>query len=142
PDNATATIRYTTYGNEDEFVRQLRGQQRGLNEMTAGEIRARIEQFRANGRPSSSESALTDEQEQTVRQSEGDLARLHNPDLCIAGKNCVVDVGDSRINSSIGSQNRTRQQQIYDAVKDLPSNQKVRLIFRPDRPVPNQKTGM
>jgi hypothetical protein len=48
---ATVTIPYKALpGSEAEFARQLAGQEAGINELTAGEIRSNIEAFRANGR--------------------------------------------------------------------------------------------
>lgn len=45
-------------GSEAEFMRQLAGQEAGINKLTAGEIRANIEAFNASGRPSSASDAI------------------------------------------------------------------------------------
>ena len=45
------------------------------------------------------------------------LAALHNPDLISGGKDEIADFGNKRINSSIGSQWRSRVDKIDEAAK-------------------------
>ncbi|WP_459571807.1 polymorphic toxin type 15 domain-containing protein, partial [Cupriavidus sp. 8B] len=142
----TVNIQYTPLqGNEVEFMRQLAGQEAGLNMLTAGEIRANIEAFNAGGRPSSAtdaisafrrENPVTDDpfvdaymknapEGQTPR-----FAALHEPDMVIGGRaSGVTGYGDLNVNSSIGAQNAYRQSVIYDAVKSALPNSYVRFVF-------------
>ncbi|MEZ3421759.1 MAG: hypothetical protein K1V95_07600 [Eubacterium sp.] len=52
------TVEYKTHGDADEFARQLKEQQDGLNNMTAGEIKENIEKYRSNGCSSDSSKAI------------------------------------------------------------------------------------
>src|SRR5206468_6835069 len=99
-----------------------------LNDLTAGEIKASIEKFNANGRPSSAASAIRQARAKNPVAAQG-KAGLHNPDLVIGGSEAVEDFGGMSENSSLGAQNRARQQQIYDAVKDKDPNSYVRFRF-------------
>jgi hypothetical protein len=102
--------------------------------MTAGEIRAGIEQFRAGGRPSSAARAIREARRADPVSAEGKAA-LHNPDCCIGGSpQNVGGFGEKGANSSLGSLNKVRQAQIYDAVKDLPADAKVRFRFVIEEP--------
>lgn len=58
---ATVRIQCTRLeGSDAEFMRQLAGQESGINRLTAGEIRSNIEAFNANGRPSKAGQAIAD----------------------------------------------------------------------------------
>ncbi len=114
----------------DEFKRQAEGQTKGLNDLTAGEIKENIENYQANGRPSEASSAIRKVRRKTENAT-SDQHVLHEPDLVIGGKaEGTNGLGDGRINSSIGSQNKNHQKKIYDAVKDLPSDQKIKFKLK------------
>jgi hypothetical protein len=124
------TVTYSSHGEAAEFARQVAGQEAGLNRMTAGEIRANIEAYRASGRPSSASSAIQTARRQNPAAAAGNAA-LHEPDMVIGGNASIIEnFGNLPVNSSIGSQNRTLQQVIYDAVKDLPADAVVNFRFR------------
>jgi RHS repeat-associated protein len=117
-----------------EFAKQLADQEAGINKMTAGEIRARIEQFREQGRPSSAGAAIRQARQADPAAAEGKAA-LHSPDCCVGGSpEAIGGFGDKSANSSLGSLNRAKQAQIYDAVKDLPPDAKVRFRFAVEEP--------
>lgn len=48
------------------------------------------------------------------------LAALHNPDLYAGGKDVVTEMGDKRVNSSIGSQWRSRVGVLDEAANSIP----------------------
>lgn len=130
-----------------EYKRQLKNQEDGLNKLTIQEYLDNIKGYKSNGR--GTEAAKI---QQKVRQDAIDLkiqelrkekklnyseakkqaeewiktqSALHNPDM-IAGGNPlnVTEVGDARINSSIGSQwgNKNAElleTQIRDSIKAI-----------------------
>ncbi len=111
PETATptGTVKFTPHGDPVEFARQLKGQETGINKLTAEEIKANIEKFRAEGRPSSAASAIRQARRADPIAAAG-KAGLHNPDAVIGGKpNLIEDFGGMRENSSLGSQNRLNQ---------------------------------
>ncbi len=129
--NTEVTVEYKKNPNHDadEFKRQVEGQTNGLNDLSAGEIKENIENYRKSGRPSKASSAISKVRRKTP-EATSDQHVLHEPDLVIGGKaDGTNGLGDGRINSSIGSQNKNHQDNIYDAVKDLPSDAKVK--FKP-----------
>ena len=134
--------------DKKEFIRQLKGQERGLNSQTVAENmdnRAAFEQRKmenGNGRDLSEgkkaqeiarEKALQNrietnqkngmsysdakaEAEQWIKNQ----AALHNPDQIAGGDPGKVSrMGDANVNSSIGSQWRTRVQQLATGVEDF-----------------------
>lgn len=139
----TVRVQYTPLqGSEEEFSRQLAGQEAGINKLTAGEIRANIDAFNASGRPSSASEAIglfrrenpvsEDPFVEAYMEASPDsrFAALHEPDMVVGGRpDGVTGYGDLRVNSSIGAQNAYRQSMIYDAVSSVPSDSYVRFIF-------------
>lgn len=120
-------------GLEKEFERQLKGQEKGLNEMTADEFLTNLDAFD----PKKSRSLSKSAQEQTRTKAFNDIrakklqelkdkglstreadqqskahaesvmktmAALHNPDMSAGGGIQTTDIGDKGVNSSIGSQ--------------------------------------
>jgi len=145
-DRPTVKVQYTPLkGSEEEFQRQLAGQQAGLNKLTAGEIRSNIEAFNESGRPSSAADAISAfRRENPISEDpfvdaymdaapEGEtpkFAALHEPDMVIGGRpDGITGYGDIRVNSSLGAQNAYRQSIIYDAVKSVPADSYVNFIF-------------
>jgi len=133
--------------DKKEFTRQLKGQERGLNSQTLAENmanRAAFEQRKAetgNGRDLSegkkaqdiarekaTQSRIESNQKNGMSYSEAKAeakewiktqAALHNPDQIAGGDPTRVSrMGDSNVNSSIGSQWRTRVEQLEKGVKD------------------------
>ncbi|WP_249384146.1 polymorphic toxin type 15 domain-containing protein, partial [Chitinivorax sp. B] len=116
----------------NEFDRQLKGQQDGLNDLTVDEFlkgRELYEQFGRTADPQVAERArlayqakLENEElgkhlrnglspreaRQLARQVATNkmkaLAALHNPDMYTGGKDKIADFGDAKVNKSIGAQ--------------------------------------
>jgi hypothetical protein len=130
PVPAVTEVPYKTHGDPEEFKRQLAAQEAALNKMAAGEIKQKIEQYRAEGRPSTAKSAIQKARRKNPEEAKG-KAGLHNPDLCIGGSpDDVDDWGGEGENSSIGSQNKARARQIiYDTVSKLPETSPVNFKF-------------
>lgn len=147
------TIEFTCPERMDrkEFVRQIKGQERGLNSQTITENmdnRAAFERRKTetgNGRDVSegkkaqeiarekaTQSRIESNQKKGMSYSEakkeaeewiGTQAALHNPDQIAGGDPSKVSrMGDANVNSSIGSQWRTRVDQLANAVDDYAKN--------------------
>lgn len=134
--------------DKKEFMRQLKGQERGLNSQTVAENmdnRAAFEQRRmetGNGRDLSEgkkaqeivrekslQSRIESNQKKGMSYSEAKgeaqewiktQAALHNPDQIAGGDPGKVSrMGDANVNSSIGALWKTRVEKLDDAVKDF-----------------------
>lgn len=134
--------------DKKEFARQLKAQERGLNSQTVAENmdnREKFEQRRretGNGRDISegkkaqditrekaTQSRIESNQKKGMSYSEAKAeaqewiktqAALHNPDQIAGGEAGKVSrMGDANVNSSIGSQWRTRVEQLADGVEDF-----------------------
>ncbi|ORC56243.1 hypothetical protein BZK31_23760, partial [Pseudomonas floridensis] len=131
-----------------EFDRQLAGQQKGLNDLTVDEYlkgRKAFKNGNATRDPKVAEDArkvLTLEMEaritsmlrlngagleeaeheakKMVSQKMTTLAALHNPDMIAGGKDVINDLGDRRINSSIGPQWSSRIGGLDNAASQIP----------------------
>lgn len=133
-----------------EYDRQLAGQQRGLNDMTVQEYldgRARYQEVgrQGTGRAQAEMRAqyateLADKFE-TQLSKQGivgieaqqkaaamtaermkALAALHNPDMIAGGKDVVLEMGDKRVNSSIGAQWKDRVEALDDEARKIPES--------------------
>src|SRR5690606_25763210 len=94
-------LQYKPHGDKDEFLRQLALQDEGFANATAGDIRARIERFRAEGRPLEASASIREARRQSPEEASG-TAALHAPDCCIGGDpKKVVGFGGIPENSSI-----------------------------------------
>lgn len=122
------TVEYKTHGDADEFARQLKEQQDGLNNMTAGEIKENIEKYRSNGRSSDSSKAIREYRKNNNVPTNNDVT--HRTDMSIGGNPTDISGhGDRGINRSIGSQNKNKQDLIYDTVSKLDSNEHPNFNF-------------
>lgn len=114
----------------NEFDRQLKGQEDGMNKLTISEYLNNRENYRLNGRSIEGMDAQKEFREKTLadriasNREKGmdyntakiealewiqDKAALHEPDQIAGGDPLKVsDIGDSAINSSIGSQWRNK----------------------------------
>jgi hypothetical protein len=121
-----------------EYQGQLDGQAGGLNVMPVSDWAGRRQEYRDKGRPA--EAAALQEAARQLHREEleklgwkgpaiekemAKLAALHEPDLVAGGKFTIAKLGNRFINSSIGSQWRTKVKDLDDAVKaysaaDLP----------------------
>lgn len=136
-------------GTPTEFDRQLRDQEKGLNDMTVQEYlegRNRYMQIGREGTGKAQEVArrkyakeLSEELEEELlaQNFAGDigkevarltkakmdtLAALHNPDMIAAGKDVITSMGDRGVNSSIGAQWKTRVEALDEAAKGVPES--------------------
>jgi hypothetical protein len=120
-------LRYKPHGDRTEFARQLSLQDEGFAEATAGEIRSRIESFRTNGRPSAATTASREARRRSPADAKG-RAALHAPDCCIGGDPTkIAGFGGIPENSSIGSQNKKLQRDVYEVVADAPPDARIRV---------------
>jgi len=127
----------------DEFVRQLKGQEGGLNRLTVEEylenianpqkrnktiaalaraklsnqIRSRLEEaYSATMSPTKAKALAKKHAKETMST----LAALHNPDLSAGGKDIIADFGDRQVNSSIGPQWKSKINGIKAAAERIP----------------------
>ncbi|MGE8045890.1 DUF6861 domain-containing protein [Pseudomonas monteilii] len=127
----------------DEFVRQLKGQEGGLNRLTVEEylenianpqkrnktiaalaraklsnqIRRRLEEAYSATMSPTKAKALA---KKHARETMSTLAALHNPDLSAGGKDIIADFGDRQVNSSIGPQWKSKINGIKAAAERIP----------------------
>lgn len=111
-----------------EFRRQLKGQEKGINEMSPDELINNIDRYSDLGRDEANpgEQKMREEyrkeywennyidhlnaygNEESARkyadQRLQGKAALHNPDMRAGGKPMPTDMGDTKVNSSLGSQ--------------------------------------
>ncbi|MBF0787324.1 hypothetical protein IR123_05365 [Streptococcus sp. 19428wC2_LYSM12] len=127
----------------DEFSRQLKNQQDGMNKLTVEDYVKNRGDYLANGRSSAGNAAqqaardnaynnkvsellsneTVDSLEEAERQAKNWLdtqAALHDPDQVAGGfMNNVTGVGDAGVNSSIGSQWKTRIGAVDEVVDEI-----------------------
>ena len=137
--------------DKKEFTRQLKAQERGLNSQTVLENIKNREAFEqrkletGNGRDletgkkaqeiarqKATQSRIETNQKKGMSYSEAKAeanewiktqAALHNPDQIAGGEPSKVSrMGDANVNSSIGSQWRTRVEQLDSSVKEFAKN--------------------
>ncbi|MEE5098951.1 polymorphic toxin type 15 domain-containing protein [Pseudomonas alliivorans] len=131
-----------------EFDRQLAGQQKGLNDLTVDEYLKGREAFK-NGNATRDPKVAEDarkvlslemeakittmlrldgagieeaerEAKKIVSKKMTALAALHNPDMVAGGKDVINDLGDRRVNSSIGPQWSSRIGGLDSAASQIP----------------------
>lgn len=132
-----------------EYDRQLKGQENGLNEMTVDDYLQGRERFGQTGRLGKKEqsearteyAAKLEEEFRAALEEEGTigaeaekqasqmviermktLAALHNPDQVVGGGTAVGDLGDSQVNSSIGSHWKSRVASMDEAARAIPTD--------------------
>jgi hypothetical protein len=138
--------------SEDEFDRQLLGQQRGINDMTVDEylkgrkafddgIAVRDPSIGRDARALYRDNLETELKEKyqlegfSPRRAERKavvaaaktmktLAALHNPDMVAGGKDVISDFGSRNVNSRIGAQWKTgeRLMQLDKAARAIPAS--------------------
>ena len=119
-----------------EYKRQLQNQENGLNKMTIQEYLDNIENYKKNGRETESvkiqkqirniekakkiselrkKGFSSEDAEKLAEEWIKTQSALHNPDMNAGGNPLdVTDVGDARINSSIGSQWRNGNTELLE----------------------------
>lgn len=125
-----------------EFKRQIEGQEKGLNDLTVEEFLKNREEYKKNGRSNEGSKAQKDYREAvkaekikeyrkldrklTYDEAKAkadaymkDKAALHDPDQIAGGHGTnITGLGNSGINSSLGSQWKTRIENIEAQVKE------------------------
>ncbi|MEM5016860.1 T7SS effector LXG polymorphic toxin [Metabacillus indicus] len=132
--------------DSQEFARQLKDQEIGMNKLTVDEYLKNREIFIARGRAIESNAVQQAAREEAYVQKVNELQReglslskakkqakewlntqaaLHNPDQIAGGKvELIGGLGDKRINSSIGSQWRYRIDIVDEQIKELSRSMK------------------
>ncbi|QDZ77679.1 polymorphic toxin type 15 domain-containing protein [Bacillus cereus] len=130
--------------DSEEFARQLKDPEKGMNELTVDEYLKNSERYIAQGRAIEGNAAQQAAREEAYVQKVNELQRegltlsnakkkakewldtqaaLHNPDQIAGGKVEIIGgMGDKRINSSIGSQWRYRIDIVDEQIKELAKN--------------------
>ncbi|MFA9457724.1 polymorphic toxin type 15 domain-containing protein [Halalkalibacter sp. AB-rgal2] len=130
--------------NQQEFARQLKDQEKGMNQLTVDEYLKNREKYIAEGRAiegnaaqqTAREEALSDkiselmangksfdEAEKVAKKWLNTQAALHNPDQIAGGRpDKIGGMGDKGINSSIGSQWKYRIDVVDGQIRELAKN--------------------
>ena len=134
-------VKFNHNPNHDpaELSRQLSGQEKGMNKLTIEEYKANRDKFKVEGRDKSSKALQKEYREKALQtkikelrktenltQSEAEKrakewisgkAALHDPDQIAGGyADRITGMGDTRVNSSIGSQWRSQIGSVDEAV--------------------------
>ncbi|QVI71143.1 DUF6861 domain-containing protein [Pseudomonas syringae] len=128
-----------------EFVKQLKGQEDGLNRLTVDEylenIANPVKRSRAVAQTArkklqtdlqqrfqdefSKTMDVLDAEEAAIKKTKeamSSLAGLHNPDLSAGGKDVIDKFGDRQVNSSIGPQWRPKIKDLKAAAEKVPKS--------------------
>ncbi|SUV07373.1 bacillus transposase protein [Priestia megaterium] len=136
--------KYKTKFDSEEFARQLKDQEKGMNELTVHEYQENRERFIDKGRAiegnvaqqTAREEALSDkitefmdkgksfdEAEEEAKKWLKTQAALHNPDQVAGGRPEIIGgMGDKRVNFSIGSQWRSRIKIVDKKIEGMANN--------------------
>ncbi len=136
--------KYKTKFDSEEFARQLKDQEKGMNELTVHEYQENRERFIDKGRAiegnvaqqTAREEALSDkitefmdkgksfdEAEEEAEKWLKTQAALHNPDQVAGGRPEIIGgMGDKRVNFSIGSQWRSRIKIVDKQIEGMANN--------------------
>ena len=128
----------------DDFIRQLRGQEAGMNDLTVHDFISNRDEYIRTGRSTEGSRAQRDFREMahnekvreyrregmsydeaTLRADEwmDTQAALHDPDQIAGGfGNNVTGMGDKRVNSGLGSQWKTRIGDVDSQVRQAAEN--------------------
>ncbi|HJF32437.1 MAG TPA: polymorphic toxin type 15 domain-containing protein [Sporosarcina psychrophila] len=130
--------------DSEEFTRQLKDQEKGMNELKVDEYLKNRERYIAEGRAIEGNAAqkmarqealkdkITELRKQGLARADatkqasewmGTKAALHNPDQIAGGRaNIIGGLGDKRVNSSIGSQWKYRIDIVDDQIRGIAKN--------------------
>ncbi|TYR78597.1 hypothetical protein FZC66_18510 [Priestia megaterium] len=130
--------------DSEEFARQLKDQEKGMNELTVDEYLKNRERYISEGRAlegnaaqqTAREEAFSDkiaelmangksfdEAEKEAKEWLNTQAALHNPDQIAGGKpDKIGGMGHKEINSSIGSQWRYRIDVVDEQIREMTKN--------------------
>ncbi|WKB36502.1 polymorphic toxin type 15 domain-containing protein [Terrilactibacillus sp. S3-3] len=146
-DQIEVSFKRNTKHDPEEFARQLKDQERGMNELTVEEYLANRERYlAAEGRAIEGNAAQQAAREEAYTQKINELQRsgmslskakkeakewldtqaaLHNSDQIAGGKADIIGgMGDKGINSSIGSQWKYRIDVVDEQIKEMARNMK------------------
>jgi hypothetical protein len=140
-DKIEVKFRRNIKHDPEEFARQLKDQEKGMNELTVEEYLANRERYIAEGRAIEGNAAQQAAREEAYAQKLNELQRngisfsqakkeakewlntqaaLHNPDQIAGGMADIIGgMGDKEINSSIGSQWKYRIDIVDEQIKKM-----------------------
>ncbi|MBC6163732.1 hypothetical protein HB999_09675 [Listeria booriae] len=138
-DKIEVTFKRNPKHDPAEFARQLADQEKGMNELTVSEYLANREKYLAQGRALEGNAAQKLARQETLKDKVAELrkhglsrteaqkqadewmkmqAALHNPDQIAGGDPLNIGgLGDSKINSSIGSQWKYRIEVVDEQIR-------------------------
>ncbi len=128
----------------EEFARQLKDQEKGMNELTVDEYLKNRDRYIAEGRAIEGNAAQKMARQEALKDKITELrkqglsradatkqasewletkAALHNPDQIAGGRADIIGgLGDKRVNSSIGSQWKYRIDVVDEQIKEIAKN--------------------
>ena len=140
-DEFSVEFKYKDKFDETEFSRQLKGQQDGLNDLTVQEYFDNRERYLKEGRSKEGSKAqkaarkealedkirelmlsgdTPDVAEKKAKEWMKEQAALHDPDQIAGGDPTKISgMGDRRVNSSLGSQWKTRIDDMDEQIRKL-----------------------
>ncbi|SHM57827.1 LXG domain of WXG superfamily protein [Gracilibacillus kekensis] len=130
--------------DSEEFARQLKDQEKGMNELTVDEYLRNRERYIAEGRAIEGNAAQKMARQEALKDKITELrkqgfsradatkqasnwmdtqAALHNPDQIAGGRASVIGgFGDKRVNSSLGSQWKYRIDIVDEQIRKMAEN--------------------
>ncbi|KIU11768.1 T7SS effector LXG polymorphic toxin [Bacillus subtilis] len=128
----------------EEFARQLKDQEKGMNELTVDEYLRNRERYIAEGRAIEGNAAQKMARQEALKDKIAELrkqglsradatkqasewmdtqAALHNPDQIAGGRaDNIGGLGDKRVNSSLGSQWKYRIDIVDEQIREMAKN--------------------
>ncbi|TII16391.1 hypothetical protein C6Y43_09095 [Bacillus subtilis] len=128
----------------EEFARQLKDQEKGMNELTVDEYLRNRERYIAEGRAIEGNAAQKMARQEALKDKIAELrkqglsrvdatkqasewmdtqAALHNPDQIAGGRaDSIGGLGDKRVNSSLGSQWKYRIDIVDEQIREMAKN--------------------
>ncbi|MBM7702296.1 hypothetical protein JOC83_001130 [Bacillus iocasae] len=130
--------------DSEEFAKQLKDQEKGMNELTIDEYLENRERYIAEGRAIEGNAAQKMARQEALKDKIAELrkqglsradatkqasewletkAALHNPDQIAGGRADIIGgLGDKRVNSSIGSQWKYRIDVVDEQIREIAKN--------------------
>ncbi|MGG0658087.1 T7SS effector LXG polymorphic toxin [Rummeliibacillus pycnus] len=130
--------------DSEEFVKQLKDQEKGMNELTVDEYLKNRDRYIAEGRAIEGNAAQKMARQEALKDKIAELrkqglsradatkqasewmetkAALHNPDQIAGGRADIIGgLGDKRVNSSIGSQWKYRIDVVDEQIREIAKN--------------------
>jgi len=130
--------------DSEEFTRQLKDQEQGMNELTVDEYLKNRDRYIAEGRALEGNAAQKMARQEALKDKIAELrkqglsratatkqasewletkAALHNPDQIAGGRVDIIGgLGDKKVNSSIGSQWKYRIDVVDEQIREIARN--------------------